>query len=107
MPRHPKPAKTKAKAKPFRTAPTREGGTVRELQKRLEEALKLKTEALEQQRATSEILGVISQSPTDINPVFDTILTNAVRLCGAVNGGLYRFDGERFHVGAACNFSGP
>jgi GAF domain-containing protein len=66
------------------------------------------SEALDTQTATSEILRVISSSPTDIQPVFDTIISNAVRLCDdAVNGGLYGFDGERFDVSAARNFSGP
>jgi len=52
------------------------------------------TEALEQQTATSEILKVISSSLTDTQPVFDAIIRNAVRLCGALYGAVYRLDGE-------------
>jgi len=52
------------------------------------------TEALEQQTATSEILRVISQSQTDVQPVFDTIVRSAVRLCDGLFSVLYRFDGE-------------
>jgi signal transduction histidine kinase len=56
------------------------------------------TEALEQQTATSEILGVIASSPADIQPVFQTILDNSVRLCEAQNGAVFRFDGEVFRA---------
>src|SRR5262245_21953053 len=55
-------------------------------------------ESLEQQTATSDILRVISSSPTDIQPVFQTILDNAVRLCEAQNGAVFRFDGEVFRA---------
>ena len=53
------------------------------------------TEALEQQTATSEILRVISSSPTDIQPVFDTIAASATRLCDALYSLVFRFDGAR------------
>jgi PAS domain S-box-containing protein len=55
------------------------------------------TETLEQQTATSEILRVISSSPTDIQPVFDTIARSAAQLCGAHFCHLFRFDGEQLH----------
>jgi signal transduction histidine kinase/putative methionine-R-sulfoxide reductase with GAF domain len=58
------------------------------------------TEALEQQTATSEILRVISQSPTDVQPVFDTIVRRAVRLCDGLYGTAHRFDGELVHLTA-------
>jgi GAF domain-containing protein len=55
------------------------------------------TEALDQQTATSAILGVISSSPTDIQPVFDTIMRSTVRLSGARFASILRFDGEMVH----------
>jgi GAF domain-containing protein len=63
------------------------------------------TESLEQQTATGEILRVISSSPTDVQPVFDAIVRNAVRLCDGVMGGVFRFDGEWLHLVAHHNFS--
>ncbi len=65
-------------------------------------------EALEQQTATSEILGVISQSPTDVQPVFNTIAQAAQRLCDATSANLFTFDGELLHLAAhARSVSGP
>jgi signal transduction histidine kinase/putative methionine-R-sulfoxide reductase with GAF domain len=58
-----------------------------EVQKRTQEL----SESLEQQTATSEVLGVISSSPGELHPVFETMLSNAVRLCEAKFGILFRF----------------
>ena len=55
-------------------------------------------EALERQTATSEILRVISSSPTDTQPVFDAIARSAVALCGGIAALVLRFDGEMLHV---------
>src|SRR5262249_19228374 len=63
------------------------------------------TTALEQQTATSEILRVISGSPTDVQPVFDTIVESAARLCNALFSMLATFDGELLHLVAAHNWT--
>ena len=61
------------------------------------------TEALEQQTATSAILRVISTLPTDVQPVFETIVRNAVALCGSLFAIVFRFDGELLHFVARQN----
>ncbi len=61
------------------------------------------TEALQQQTATSQILRVISQSPTDVQPVFDTIVAAALKLCGASSANVFTFDGQLIHLAAFVN----
>jgi signal transduction histidine kinase/putative methionine-R-sulfoxide reductase with GAF domain len=63
------------------------------------------TTALEQQTATSEVLRVIAAAQIDAQPVFDTIATNALRLCTASNCAVFRFDGELIHIVAMQNVS--
>ena len=84
-----------------------EGATVRDLEKRLAEALqreagavKREAETQEQQTATAEILRVISASPSDVSPVFRAIVRSATRLCDATFGTVFRFDGESITVAA-------
>ncbi len=99
MRRGAKPAKAKVEAKlPVAHKSSKSEGTrVRDLEKHL-------AEALEQQTATSEILSVISSSPTDLQPVFDTIAERSLRLCGGLFSSVYRFDGELIHMVAHHNY---
>jgi signal transduction histidine kinase len=62
-------------------------------------------EALEREKATAEVLRVISTSPTDAQPVYETIVRNAVSLCGSLYSNVFRFDGEILHFVASS--AGP
>ena len=67
----------------------------------------LKTRSLEQQTATADILRVISQSPTDARPVFDSIVATAVRLLGSDHVAVMLRDGDVFSAVAAATPEGP
>ena len=71
------------------------------LERKVEERTRDLRESLEQQTATSEILRVISQSQRDVQPVFETIVANARKLCDATFSVVYTFDGELIHLAAA------
>ena len=101
--------RAKGNAKPAvpRKSGKNEDSKVRDLEKRLTEALQRETEGLkreaeaqEQQAATAEILRVISSSPTDVQPVFDVIVRSAVRLCDGLHAAVFRFDGQLVHLAA-------
>src|SRR5262245_27561626 len=88
-----KPANAKGESKRpvARKSPKTEGSRVRDLEKRL-------AEALEQQAASSEILRAISSSPTDVQPVFDTVVEYAARLCSARDAQIWRREGEHLRL---------
>jgi transcriptional regulator with GAF, ATPase, and Fis domain len=60
-------------------------------------------EAREQQTATSEVLRVVSSSPGELEPVFQAMLENATRICGAKFGILFHYEGGVFHPAAMAN----
>src|SRR4029077_6644658 len=74
-----------------------------ELKKQLEERTRELAEAREQQTATSEVLRVVSSSPGELEPVFQAMLENATRICGAKFGILFRYEGGMFHPAAMAN----
>jgi signal transduction histidine kinase len=115
MRRGAKPPKGKAKLAVARKSPENEGSRVRDLEKRLAEALdELQTrdrelveareqltaahaqvsESHEQQTATSEILRVISSSPTEIEPVLDRMAESAARYCQAYDATIFRVEDD-------------
>jgi GAF domain-containing protein len=65
------------------------------------------SEALEQRTATSEVLQVISSSPGEVGPVFNAMLENAVRLCEAKFGTLFKYDGEGLIIEAGLGIPQP
>src|SRR5687767_6589092 len=76
-----------------------------DLEDRLAQTQRELSEALEQQAATSEILRLVSSSRTDVQPVFESIVGNAARLCRAGFSAVARFDDGLLHLVAINNMS--
>ena len=97
MERGSKPAKVKTDARPPVAGKSRKTGrsTGRQLEQRL-------AATLEQQTATSEILRVISNSPTDLQPVFDAIVGSAARLFQSSGAAIQMLEGNRIYLRAAA-----
>ena len=96
---HRKPTRPKRSNAPTATSPA--SSTLADLQEQvsaltreLAEAQKQLVDALEQQTATSEVLRLISSSPGELDPVFQTILGDALQLCEAKFGFIFRYDDQ-------------
>src|ERR1700726_399992 len=104
-----KPAKTQhgSTTKPKRdnapTAACQASSTLVDLQQQVSALARELAEAREQQTATSEVLGVISTSPGELEPVFEAMLTNATRLCEAKFGNLFLYKDGGLHIVASHN----
>ena len=75
-----------------------------EMQAEIDRLSRSLAEGGEEQAATREILRVISNSPNDIQPVFETIMQSAASLCNARNGAVLHFDGEKLHFVASTGW---
>ena len=78
---------------------------VADLREQLDRRTRELDDALQQQVATSEVLRIIRLSPADAQPVFDAIVQSASRLCGAIFGVVYLYDGDRLRIAATNNFT--
>ena len=87
------------------SATRRPGSTLGDKDVNLAQVIRERDEALEQQRATSEVLSVISSSVADAQPVFEIIARSAARLCEALACHVFRFDGELIHLAATYGYS--
>jgi signal transduction histidine kinase len=100
-----KRSKSRSKQRQRSTAnvPRRASSSIADLQDRIEHQARELTEARDRETATAEVLRVISSSPGELEPVFNTMLSNAVRICEARFGNLALFDGRELRLVATHN----
>src|SRR5262249_41877849 len=77
-----------------------------DLARKIEELQRELSEAHRREAATAEVLKLISRSPNELQPVFETVVRNATALCGSLFAHVFRFDGELLHF-AASSVSTP
>jgi class 3 adenylate cyclase len=102
-----RPNTTKLKRRKESTPARGRGSSPADLQEQLEGRTRELVEAREQQAATSEVLEVISSSPGELGPVFECMLTNAIRLCGAKFGNLFLHEQGAFRAVAVHGAPAP
>ena len=98
----PKPGRVTKAARVVRPAKAKAENSAKADAERLGREL---AEARERQAATAEVLSLITDSPTDLQPIFDRIVKNAARLCQSVLSAVYRRDGDQVHLVAHDKFS--
>jgi hypothetical protein len=94
---------TKVKRRKGPTAARRRGAPNDNLKRTLAECRRELKEALEQQAATAEVLGIISSTPGELTPVFEAMLAKGTRLCEAKFGHLYLYEGGALRIVASHN----
>src|SRR5262249_27386483 len=94
--RHSKPASPKRRKRPSRAPSTRSATTIGNLTRE-------RDQLLEQQTATANLLGIISRSKFDLQPVLQTVVDAAVRLCHATSGEIFRLDKGVYRFEVSCN----
>ena len=99
----PRSKTTKIKPRKKRTAAPRRASSAADLQRLLDQRTRELAEALEQQKATSQVLQVIASSPAELEPVFEAMLANATRICEANFGFMYLYQGGAYFPAAAHN----